>query len=720
VTVTSSAFAGLPLTARNHFRVSYHAAVFHLVAAIHASRDSGDLALHAVLARHPFLQGYVSAMTPSLPDDLAWEDAPGWWRRELRRWEDGAVDHLPLVAIEQLGAGVGGRLAVLVAGLVDEDPRFGSVFAELQRPAEARRPTLAMLAAVVGDGELEAWSLRSALVPAGLLDADVAAGPGGGRVVPDLDAPVRVPAPLWSVLRGGFDPALAPWLEHVPSDRLVGLGDAVLAGPLRERVGRAQALLRDGARTVVVTGPAASGRRRLAGTLARSLGLGALFIDAAAQDASRPGGLGTVTGTSGATRHRDVGPLAVALRAMPVLRFDARPGEAVEVARPDGYDGPLAVVAHTDAGLRGSALDRAVRLELPRLGPDERRAHWATAFGDTPVDGLDAIADRFVLPEGHLRRLAGEATLVARLDGRESITVDDVAGAKRTLNRQRLDGLAHRLEPLAGWSRLVVDEATRRLLAALEARCRRRERLLGHLGDAFSGSGNVGVRVLFGGASGTGKTLAARILAAELGTDVYRVDLAAIVDKYVGETEKNLHRVLAGAEELDVVLLIDEGDSLLGNRTEVRSANDRFANLETNYLLQRLEHHQGIVVVTTNAADRIDPAFQRRMDAVLQFREPGPAERREIWRLHLPDEHEVSARHLDELAGRAELTGGQIRNAAMQAALFALDAGVPLASCHLDEAVATEYGKAGAVSPFQRTAEVRRLRRPDAFLDALS
>ena len=125
------------------------------------------------------------------------------------------------------------------------------------------------------------------------------------------------------------------------------------------------------------------------------------------------------------------------------------------------------------------------------------------------------------------------------------------------------------------------------------------------------------MRALFSGASGTGKTLAARILAAELGMDLYRVDLASVINKYIGETEKNLHRVLARAEELDIILLLDEGDALLGQRTDVKSSNDRYANLETNYLLQRLESYQGIVLVTTNAAQNIDSAFQRRMDVVV-------------------------------------------------------------------------------------------------------
>lgn len=695
--MTTSAFADLPLTPRDHFRVCYHAAVFHLVAAIRGLRDDGDLDLHAVLDRHPFLDDYLTAAVDHLPAGLAWVDAPAWWRTSIRTWEAGAPAHLPLVALERLGLGFPERLAVLVSGLVEEDPRFGSVIAELQRPVELRRPTLSTVAGIVGL-DTDAWSLRASLVLPGLLD--------GGAGLPEVDAPVRVPAELWAVLRGEPDHRLIPWAEHLPADRLTSISGLVLTDEVRERAGRAHAPLSAGRGAAIVSGPAASGRRRLLGALARSAGLGALFADSSHLDAAR---------------WRLLGPLGVALGAMPVVRYDATPGRAVEVTRPAGYDGPLGIAVTAGAGLEGTALDGAVRLELPRLGPDERRRHWKAALVDVPIDDqdLNTIAERFVLPEGHLRRLARRAQLGAQLAGRSRVGVADVAEAKRTLNRQRLDGLARRLEPLRGWSRLVTDDATRELLVGLEVRCRQRERLLDHLSDGFGATDNIGVRALIGGPSGTGKTLAARILAAELDTDVYRVDVAAIVDKYVGETEKNLDRVLSGAEELDVVLLIDEGDSLLGARTEVRSANDRFANLETNFLLQRLETYQGVVLVTTNAEDRIDPAFHRRMDAVLHLVEPGPPQRREIWDLHLPCDHTIPDHYLDDLADRAELTGGQIRNAAMQAVLAALDECTPLDARHLDRAVAGEYGKAGAVSPFQRTAEVRRLRRSDAFLEAL-
>jgi len=215
---------------------------------------------------------------------------------------------------------------------------------------------------------------------------------------------------------------------------------------------------------------------------------------------------------------------------------------------------------------------------------------------------------------------------------------------------------------------------------------------------------NCGVRALLNGPSGTGKTLAARILAAELQTDLYRVDLASVVNKYIGETEKNLSQLLARAEELDVILLIDEGDALMTNRTDVKSANDRYANLETNYLLQRLESYEGIVIVTTNAGNRIDSAFQRRFDMIIDFQPPDAYERLLIWQLHLPTDHRISSERLQELAQHCVLTGGQIRNAALHGALLAVDGGrgSEMNDCDLETAVRREYRKAGASYPLIR------------------
>jgi len=227
----------------------------------------------------------------------------------------------------------------------------------------------------------------------------------------------------------------------------------------------------------------------------------------------------------------------------------------------------------------------------------------------------------------------------------------------------------------------------------LEHRCLLREELA--VGDR--GVGGAGVRALLTGPSGCGKTLAARTLAAVLQRNLYQVDLAAVFDKYVGVTEKILDRLLADAEQLDAVLLLDEGDSFLGSRTDVHSANDRYANLETNFLLQRLETYAGIIVITTNAPDRIDSAFSRRMDATITFGKPRAAARRRIWALHLPDGHGVEPDELDALADRHRLTGGQIRNAALYARLVSVREGRPLDVEVVRSAVAAEYRKAGAM-----------------------
>ena len=150
-----------------------------------------------------------------------------------------------------------------------------------------------------------------------------------------------------------------------------------------------------------------------------------------------------------------------------------------------------------------------------------------------------------------------------------------------------------------------------------------------------------------------------------------------------------------------MILMLDEGDALMTRRTDVNTSNDRYANLETNFLLQRLESYEGILVVTTNAGDRIDPAFRRRLDVVVEFRAPEAAERALIWQLHLPPQHAVADTYLDEVAARCQLTGGQIRNAALHAALLALDDGIPLEATHMEQAVQREYRKAGTVCPLR-------------------
>jgi SpoVK/Ycf46/Vps4 family AAA+-type ATPase len=270
----------------------------------------------------------------------------------------------------------------------------------------------------------------------------------------------------------------------------------------------------------------------------------------------------------------------------------------------------------------------------------------------------------------------------------------DVADAERILNAKALETRATRIDVAGDWCDLAAAEETLTELRLLASRCRHREQLA-------AAAGSAGVRALLSGPTGTGKTLAARLLASVLGKDLYAVNVATVIDKYLGETEKNLETLFSRAEEIDVVLLLDEGDALLTRRTDVRTSNDRYANLETNFLLQRLEAFEGILVVTTNAGERIDPAFRRRIDVVIDFKPPDSAERWRIWRLHLPPEHSVDESFVETVASRCALTGGQIRNAVLHAQLLALDGGDELRSEHVEEAVRREYRKAGAICPLR-------------------
>jgi SpoVK/Ycf46/Vps4 family AAA+-type ATPase len=307
---------------------------------------------------------------------------------------------------------------------------------------------------------------------------------------------------------------------------------------------------------------------------------------------------------------------------------------------------------------------------------------------------------------GTIRSAARGAWTEAQLAGRSRPEAGDVSAAMRRLEADGLETLATRVHVAGGWNELAIEPETRAELRLLEQRCRERERLGNDVGVTLRAGLNPGVRALLSGPSGTGKTLAARLLAAALGKELFTVDLAAVVNKYLGETEKSLDAVFSRAEALDVVLLLDEGDALMTRRTDVQTSNDRYANLETNFLLQRLDAYEGIFLVTTNAGERIDGAFRRRLDVVIEFRAPAAAERWSIWLLHLPDDHVLPGPFLEEVAVRCSLSGGQIRNAVLHATLLATVERRPLGAADVEDAVRREYRKTGAVCPLRTGAAV--------------
>jgi hypothetical protein len=322
-------------------------------------------------------------------------------------------------------------------------------------------------------------------------------------------------------------------------------------------------------------------------------------------------------------------------------------------------------------------------VETGRPSVLEQRALWRRELGadDTTAD---ALAGQFDLDPATIRtarRQAGGASPAAVWD------------ACRLRARPSLDGVAQRVEPGAGWDDLVLPDAALAVLRQVVASVAHRLTVYEDWGlGRVGGSRGLGTSVLFSGPSGTGKTFAAEVLAAELRLDLYRVDLSQVVSKYIGETEKNLRRVFDAADQGGVVLLFDEADALFGKRSEVRDSHDRYANIEVSYLLQRMESYRGLAILTTNLRDALDPAFLRRIRFTVTFPFPGPELRREIWRRAFPPATPTVDLRLDSLA-RLNVTGGNIRNIAVNAAFLAAAASEPVSMLHLAQAARSEYAK---------------------------
>ena len=286
---------------------------------------------------------------------------------------------------------------------------------------------------------------------------------------------------------------------------------------------------------------------------------------------------------------------------------------------------------------------------------------------------IEAIASQFSMGLPAIRSVAAEA--LARAAASPGKDVADAAWhACRARCRTKLDGLAQRIEPAAGWNDLVLPDPQMQLLRQIAVHVRHRATVYDAWGFAAKSSRGLGIAALFAGASGTGKTMAAEVLAAELRLDLYRIDLASMVSKYIGETEKNLRKVFDAAEESGAILLFDEADALFGKRSEVKDSHDRYANVEVSYLLQRVEAYRGLAILTTNLKSAIDSAFLRRLRFVVQFPFPDVAQRAEIWRRVFPKETPTEGLDVTKLA-KLNVAGGNIRNIALTAAFLAAQSG---------------------------------------------
>ncbi len=553
---------------------------------------------------------------------------------------------------------------------VEDDSQTAALVAQLQPHTGSARPTVGLMADTLGPFLKDSEKISVAC----LLATGTAARTGllsrRDETVPLCDQQLAVPFPLVLSFRGIFQAWPGTFLDDsVQPDRVP---------ETLKREAHAHALaLNETPRCHLVVRASSSREAQLAAFwVCKALNRHPLFIRPSEAPLS---GLGLYCALE---------------RLVPVFVLETFPGLMTHLPSMSGYTGPILALAGPDGTVE--ALDGHVfQWRVPLPGPEERRRLWLDLLKDS--DLAQSLSARHLQGIDRIHTLSRLACMKARVSGRVQVEIMDVRRAGFQVGK--LETLAQPVMEEVPEKALIVTESCRNTLEMLEARCRHREDLPQGLGITVQASYRTGVRALFVGPSGTGKTLAASWLATRLGFALYRVDLAAVTSKYVGETEKNLSALLAAAEDADVILLFDEADSLFGKRTEVRDANDRFANAQTNYLLQRLENYRGIVLLTGNSRARMDASFSRRIDLVVEFPAPGPEERRALWKSHLGEDHDLQPGEVNLLAVHADVCGGHIRNAVLAAAVRALETGRRVQCKDVIEGLRLEYAKMGRQMP---------------------
>ncbi len=626
-------------------------------------------------------------------------------------------------------------IEILVVSLVpDLDSRFERLYGYLNDDVTRRRATVG-LALTLADAPSASSAARARLLPgAPLIDRALVQVEDAER--PFLTRAIRVPDRVTAHLLGddGSDPALVGLLaDPVPFDceQSTGLARAMAAGQrliyMRDKaigIGpsvAASALLAVRRPVLGVDLGRMAARRNLEETVAvlgrEALLRGAGVVAGPVEALSSTGG--DTRSSTGADALRMLADLPVPVAIVGTGTWDPNWTDSVPLV----IDAPTLTPSQrvdlwVDA-LKDSARTQNFQYDNARLNnarPDDARhdnaqhrtgvvldgaigdvisaaRHTAALAGDVIDPAI--IPMHFVLGPGQVRR-AVRAAAAAALLGTGPISAADLRRGARAQNAAGLERLASRIEPAVGWDDIVLPDASRSQLHDLAARARNRDRVLIEWKMRKGGGRGRGVTALFAGDSGTGKTMSAEVIAGELGLDLYTVNLATVVDKYVGETEKNLERIFAEAGGVNAVLLFDEADAIFGKRSEVRDAHDRYANIESAYLLQRMETFDGLAILATNLKSNIDDAFTRRLDMIIDFPPPDETSRLAIWQQCLkppvPCAPDVD---LPFCASAFTLSGGNIRSAATTAGYLAAGQNRNIGMPELIAAVQQEYRKLG-------------------------
>ena len=633
---------------------------------------------------------------------LAWlrarlaQDDEAWPEAEERYHDSLIAEPAPALARVQQRFGLTDfeRDVLVLCAAMEMDPAMGALCARAHDDLSKPYPTFALALTAFDEPHWDALSPERPLRRWRLIETIQA------PAQPLISGALRADERIVNALRGlhPLDERLAVLMAPAAMEQLTTLANSHLSAA--DAAVRALASADDGSRAPVVhlLGADSESKLVLAGHLCLGLGLKQYRLPVELLP-THPADLDLMARLW--QRECLLSPVALYLDA----RDLATPVNAAE-GMPDRFsDTGLHTLRHFLSRISGAVfLDtrdalRRLDAEIDTLCIDvdkpsttEQRDRWRMSLDGADPGGQLAtqLAGQFSLSLSAIEHIAGTA-------GTDGVGGRDHAGQRvwqACLNRTRpqLDQLAQRITPKATWDDIVLPDETVRLLGQIAAQVRQRGKVYGDWGFADRLNRGLGITALFAGDSGTGKTMAAEVIANDLRLNLYRIDLSAVVSKYIGETEKNLRRLFDAAEDGGAILLFDEADALFGKRSEVKDSHDRYANIEVNYLLQRMEAYRGLAVLATNQRNALDDAFMRRLRFVVQFPYPGPRERAVIWRKSFPAQTPVAELDLDRLA-KFNLSGGNIQGIALNAAFLAAEDGAPVTMAHVLAALRTEFVK---------------------------
>ena len=587
------------------------------------------------------------------------------------------ANHTPALSVlaSRLGLSAFERDLLLLCIGMELDPRFPALCAQAQHDPARPYPTFALAFAVLDAPSWDALSPERPLRYWRLLDIHQ---PGAQ---PLIGAALNADERVVNFVKGMnyLDDRLTPLLTALapamlpPSQQAIA--DRVLDGLRHVPVGQPLPV-------VQLLGSDSVSKQAIAQTIAAAFGaqayrLSADLLPAAIAEQETLSRLWQ--------RESQLLPLALYLDAAEAERGDAT---AALVRRFLARTGGLTFVDAREPW--AGAATRALSVDVAKPSAVEQRALWQRLLGDAAGAQPQHLAGHFDFNLGKIEQIAHSA-LAAVEDQPTALASTLWQGALAHI-RPALDQLAQRIEPKTGWDDLKLPGSEKKLLRQIADQVAGRSTVYDDWGFRQRMNRGLSISALFTGESGTGKTMAAEVLATELGLSLYRIDLSAVVSKYIGETEKNLRKLFDAAEDGGAILFFDEADALFGKRSEVKDSHDRYANIEVNYLLQRLESFRGLAILATNMKGALDSAFLRRLRFVINFPFPGVAERRAIWASVFPAQAMVGALDFDRLA-RLALTGGSIQGIALNAAFMAFKAGVQIGMPLLLDAARAEYRK---------------------------